>query len=157
MIICGTGHRPNKLGGYGAAASDRLMLLARDWIICYKPEHVISGGALGWDQALAWACVFTSTPYTLALPFRGFESMWPRESQKKLGELVDTATNVNYICDDGYAAWKMQKRNEAMVDRADQILAMWDGSSGGTANCIRYAEKQNKPIVNLYETWRSKN
>jgi hypothetical protein len=31
------------------------------------------------------------------------------------------------------------------------VLAYWDGSSGGTANCIKYAEKKKKPIINLFE------
>lgn len=29
----------------------------------------------------------------------------------------------------------MQKRNEYMVDLADKVVAVWDGSKGGTDNC----------------------
>jgi uncharacterized phage-like protein YoqJ len=43
----------------------------------------------------------------------------------------------------------MQIRNEWMVDRADQVIAIWDGTSGGTANCVEYATKMNKPILRI--------
>ena len=34
-----------------------------------------------------------------------------------------------------------------MVDNADKVIAVWDGSKGGTYNCVKYAEKQNKEII----------
>lgn len=51
MIICATGHRPNKLGGYGRDVYARLVKLAYDYLAVQKPDAVISGMALGWDQA----------------------------------------------------------------------------------------------------------
>ena len=41
------------------------------------------------------------------------------------------------------------KRNEVMVDLADQILVVWDGKSRGTAHTINDARKKNKPITLL--------
>jgi uncharacterized phage-like protein YoqJ len=41
----------------------------------------------------------------------------------------------------------MQKRNEWMVDHADAVIAVWDGSPSGTANCIGYARKKRRPIL----------
>jgi len=41
----------------------------------------------------------------------------------------------------------MQKRNEYMVDNADIVIAVWDGTKGGTCNCVRYAKKLGKDIV----------
>jgi uncharacterized phage-like protein YoqJ len=158
MIICGTGHRPNKLGGYGSEVADRLFMTARDFLISRQVygqsvTEVISGGALGWDQALAWAAVYEDIPLTLALPFPGFHSKWPSQSQEGLELLVSKADQVIYVCDAGYAPWKMQKRNEWMVDQADKVLALWDGSPGGTANCVAYANKVKKPIINLWEVY----
>jgi len=38
-----------------------------------------------------------------------------------------------------------------MVDRAECVLAWSDGSlTGGTANCVRYAEKRHRQLVNIY-------
>ena len=39
------------------------------------------------------------------------------------------------------------KRNESMVDIADAVLVIWDGSSKGTQYTINYAKKKNKPIT----------
>ena len=40
------------------------------------------------------------------------------------------------------------KRNETMVDIADEVLVIWDGKSKGTAYTIQYAQKQNKKLNN---------
>ena len=41
------------------------------------------------------------------------------------------------------------KRNEKMVDICDEVLAVWDGKSRGTAHTIRYAKKQGKAVTVL--------
>lgn len=158
MIIAGTGHRPNKLGGYSEAAADNLIGISRDWLVKqqYKAnfvQRVISGGALGWDQALAWGAVSEKIPLTLALPFPQFQSMWPKASQEELEHLVSHADKVVYVCDEGYAPWKMQERNQWMVDHCDTVLAMWNGTDGGTHNCIKYANRTGKPITNLWSEY----
>lgn len=157
MIVCGTGHRPTKLGGYGNDVADKLYDVAYDWLSdrVNDIELVISGGALGWDQALAHAALSAEIPLVMALPFKGFESKWPKSSQDFLHELMQSA-KIEYVCEEGYAPWKMQKRNEWMVDHADTVLALWDGSSGGTGNCIAYANKVGKPIVNLWEMYNGR-
>ena len=38
------------------------------------------------------------------------------------------------------------KRNEEMVDIADEILVIWDGTSKGAKHTISYAKKINKPL-----------
>ena len=58
MIIAGTGHRPNKLGGYGRYVFMRLVTVATRWMeeqldAGKEIEYGISGMAIGFDQALA--------------------------------------------------------------------------------------------------------
>lgn len=156
MIVCGTGHRPNKLGGYGKEAFDNLVTLAHMYLCAGNPvDEVISGGALGWDQALATASIQLSIPTVLALPFPGFEDRWPKESRDYLYGLMTRAYIVKFVCEPGYAGWKMQERNKWMVDHSDLVLALWDGSTGGTGNCIQYAKKVGKPITNLWEIYEN--
>ena len=38
------------------------------------------------------------------------------------------------------------KRNEMMVDVADEVLIIWDGKSRGTKHTADYAEKKNKKV-----------
>ena len=44
------------------------------------------------------------------------------------------------------------KRNRYIVDHADRIVAVFDGKRGGTAQTVRYAEKQGKQLVRLSPT-----
>ena len=153
MIVAGTGHRPNKLGGYGKEAATKVVDTAVDWLAINRPTKVISGGALGWDQALAAAASIVEIPYVMALPFFNLGAKWPKESAAYLDYLCEGAADVIFVCEPGYAPWKMQKRNEWMVDNCDTVLALWNGTSGGTANCVAYAEKMGKPIINLWENY----
>lgn len=151
MIIAGTGHRPNKLGGYGVEAFNKLVKIAEDYIksLDIKPT-IISGMALGWDQALAQAAINMECNLIAYIPFEGQEAMWPKKSQTYYKYLLDKCNNKVYCSNPGYSARKMQKRNEDMVDNCDIVLALYDGTVGGTYNCIKYATKQKKEIVNLF-------
>jgi uncharacterized phage-like protein YoqJ len=153
VIICGTGHRPSKIGGYGEAARALLVNVAGEWLHNNKPDKVITGMALGWDWALGAAAFNCEIPFIAAVPFEGQELKWPIQSQRDYHGLIKDASQVVYVCDPGYAAWKMQKRNEWMVDNSDAVLALWNGSDGGTANCVRYAAKQGKPIFNVWDEY----
>ena len=53
------------------------------------------------------------------------------------------------VSEEEYKPWLMQKRNEYMVDLADKVIAVWDSSKGGTANCVKYAEKVGKEIIRI--------
>lgn len=150
-VLAGTGHRPPKLGGYGNDTFAGLTGLARDMLEEMAPDRVISGMALGWDQALAWAAEQECIPFVAAIPFRGYCDRWPASSKDRYESLLSSASEVEYVCEPGYAPWKMQKRNEWMVDKCDVLLAMWDGSTGGTANCIDYARRRGTRIVNCWD------
>ena len=49
----------------------------------------------------------------------------------------------------GYSVFKMQLRNEWMVDHCDKLIAIFnqDETSGGTFNCVQYARSKNKDII----------
>lgn len=153
MIVAGTGHRPSKLGGYDVATSKRLVDLAGNFLRREKPDKVISGMALGWDQALAWAAFDLDIPFIAAISFDGQESRWSSVDQQWFVDLLELAEEVVHTSEPGYAVWKMQHRNKWMVDNADHVVALWDGSTGGTANCIKYAERVGKPITNLWSEY----
>lgn len=157
MIICGTGHRPDKLGGYGDEVFNKLVSVAREYFTAEGYiKKVISGGALGWDQAIAQAAIDLNIPLALALPFPDFDSRWPEKSRAFLGQLSGQAEEVHFVCEAGYAPWKMQQRNEWMVDNAEGVVALWNGTNGGTGNCIKYATKVGKPIINLWESYNAR-
>lgn len=153
MIIAGTGHRPDKLGGYGEITAKKALDVASQYLEQNKPDVVISGMALGWDQALAVAAIMQKIEIWAYIPFMGQEAVWPPKAKELYAWIHDHCNYVHFVCDPGYAAWKMQKRNELMVDHADRVVALWNGTSGGTANCIAYAQKKHKPIINLWDEY----
>lgn len=155
MIIAATGHRPDKISsdGYGAETSRRLHRLATDSLKDLAPEKVISGMALGWDQAVAHAAIDLDIPVLAAIPHEGHESRWPFASQKRYHAILKHCDEVVLVTDGPYAAWKMQIRNQFMVDRANVLLALWNGGPGGTANCVNYARKHKVEVVNLWGRW----
>lgn len=103
--------------------------------------------ALGVDTLAAEVCLENNIPLVAAIPFKGQENIWPKESREKYYSILEQCEYVEYICDPGYAPWKMNRRNEWMVDHSNKLIAVFDGSKGGTFNCIQYALKKKKEIV----------
>lgn len=158
MIISGTGHRPNKLfksNYYSLENRIKLKEFAKDKICEIRPRVtlVISGMAQGWDWALAEAAVELNIPFDAYIPFTGQESRWPKHTQEEYRNLLDKARNIKNIGGEGYAVYKMQNRNIAMVDDCESVLALWNGTKGGTGNCIDYAKSINKDIINIWDDW----
>jgi uncharacterized phage-like protein YoqJ len=154
MILCGTGHRPNKLGGYGSDVVDRLLILIEESLNRIKPDIVISGMAIGFDIALAQSSINLGISLVAAIPFVGQEKIWPVESQLLYQYLISQAHKVHVVCSGDYDPSKMKIRNKWMVDHSDEVLALYDGQSfGGTKHCLDYAIKKNKKIHNLWEDW----
>jgi uncharacterized phage-like protein YoqJ len=149
MIVSFTGHRPDKLGGYKLPNPTYLHVCRQidKTLQEIKPEKIISGMALGVDQWAANIAIKLGIPFIAAVPFIGQEKAWPLPSQKIFNKLIERAAEVVIVSEGGYSAAKMQIRNEWMVDRADKVIAIWDGTPGGTGNCVKYAQSKSKEII----------
>lgn len=147
MIVAATGHRPEKIGGYEWDAPQRVWVRKRieRALIDLNATRAISGMALGVDQDFAYVCIELAIPFTAAIPFVNQECRWPASSQRFYDWLLERADDVVVVSKGDYAAYKMQVRNEWMVDHCDVLLAVWDGSNGGTGNCVTYAMR---PSIN---------
>jgi len=154
MILAVTGHRPQKLGGYGRPALERLYKVALQELSVPGPTKVLTGMALGWDTAVALACFKLDLPYVACVPCEGQEKLWPAESQERYKKLLAGAEEAIMVSEGPYHPNCMMDRNIYMVDHCEKLVAMWDGKeSGGTWNCIEYA-RTKVPIVNLYKEWK---
>jgi uncharacterized phage-like protein YoqJ len=149
MIIAFTGHRPDKLGGYNLPNSTYMYVCQQldKTLRELKPDKVISGMALGVDQWAAFVAIKLGIPFIAAIPFEGQEKKWPLASQTAYNTLIQKACDIVVVCEPGYAAYKMQLRNKWMVDQCDILLGVYDGTTGGTYNCIEYAKLINKQII----------
>lgn len=149
MTVAFTGHRPDKLGGYLVPNKIYNFVCSRikETLIELRPSKIITGMALGVDQWAANIAIELSIPFIAAVPFDGQERAWPDHSQEFYHSLLKNAEEKIVISKGSYAAYKMQVRNKWMVDHCDILVAVWDGSNGGTKNCVNYAESIGKKIV----------
>ena len=94
----------------------------------------------------------------VAQPFPSQSVKWPQDARRRYDKILQKAGRIVAVSDDPYAAWKMQKRNEWMVDNSDAIIAVWDGTPGWISNTVDYARGKGKPVlkigpVKLIEKW----
>lgn len=162
-VLCATGHRPDKLGGYSPTIELRLNTVAEWHLMNDTPGLMVVGMAPGWDQAVARTCAKLGIPFIAAVPFEGQELRWPAPAQRRYHILLSKAKEVKVISPGPYEQWKMFKRNEWMVDNSDGCVALWNGDhSGGTYDTVKYVERrqQARPdytFVNLWPEWEKLN
>lgn len=161
MTVCFTGHRPDVLGGYDREAplnKDVRTFLSSAIQRLYEKgcRKFITGGALGVDQWAAEILVERNdVEHTIALPYASYGENWPEESRKHLADLCSKSW-VHVVCEGGYAAYKNHVRNQWMVDRADLVVAVWNGAlKGGTASCVDYAKKKTKDFLRYNPTTKA--
>lgn len=168
-----TGSRPQKLWGFDLNHNKYIKLRERlrDEILNImnnSPEdkfHFITGGALGFDTIAAQVALKLRDEYPgiitheLAVPFEDQPKAWfakrDIDRYKIIKELSDVVTYVDRVEHyqrtkvpiGRYNSFKLQLRNECMVDKADLVIALYDGTKGGTKNCVDYAKKRKKEIL----------
>lgn len=116
-------------------------------------EVVICGGALGGDW-LAAEGVIEMRPALqlwLALPFAGYNSVWPGRVRNQFEARIMTwANRTIYVSSPPYSPQKMFLRNEWGVDHAAAVIAVWDGrTSGGTFRAVQYARGLGRPVYRI--------
>lgn len=107
--------------------------------------------ALGVDTIWAELALKHEVPLLCAVPCYNQHKRWPEKSQERYADILNHPLScLKYIHEGEYNDKCMQIRNEWMVNECDLLVAVWDGSSGGTANCVKYAESVGKPIIRIY-------
>jgi len=161
-VIMVTGHRPDKLWGYNYNSYNqpkeyqRLREKIREAIEASKAQVAISGMALGVDTIFTQECIELSQIEKIiaTIPCYGQESIWRNESKKVYYELLKNEKVMPYHVAKEYYNNKslLHNRNEWMVEQTKKcggiVLAIWDGSEGGTGNCVQCAKEHGiSPII----------
>jgi len=115
-----------------------------------RPDKVISGLAIGYDQLAAVIAFRNNIPVIGAIPFIGQEKIWPENAQETYRKIIAKCAEAVIVSGGGYEVWKLMKRNEYIVDNSDIILTYFSGVASGTKHCLDYAGKLNKQIINIY-------
>ena len=152
-VVAGTGHRPKYLPcGYDSEhpfineVKDHIREVIKD------ADIVISGLALGFDTWLAEVAIEMEIPLWVYLPFLGQAANWTINDREKYLDIRGKASRAIYV-QDHYSKDCFHKRDRAMVDDANRVIALWnpDIKKGGTYYTVQYAEKNKKPISNIGE------
>lgn len=155
VVVGVTGHRPPRLGAADTADPRRRWLREQLIIKLRKLGATLlwSGGAQGTDEDACRVAIHLRVPFYLALPFPGYDALWPAEARKRAHQIRSQARGVEYV-----SARRPRTRHEAtrlylepnvfLVRRVDHLIAVWDGGPGRTAHTVRAAE-----AIGLPWTW----
>lgn len=157
------GHRPQRLfpGSRNPYGSEEYALLrsfcrsALERIAASAAmESVLTGMALGTDQAAAEAALELGLPVEAWIPFRGMEARWPVAAQRKFSDLLSRCRSVQVVSQGGYSSQAMYRRNEQMIGAANAGAVIWDGRpGGGTWHGVQLLRQQRKIHWNFWTEW----
>ena len=116
-------------------------------------RHFLCGMALGCDLyfceavlALRESCPDVSLE--AAVPCPGQDRRWPPDQRARYRRLVE-ACDYETLVSASYTPYCMQRRDRYMVDHASLLIAVFDGTPGGTRYTMEYAMSRRIPIVDL--------
>lgn len=158
MRVSFTGHRPEKLNLYDE--NDPLCIGLKNKLAA-EIEELITNGADEFFTGMARGTDIWSAEAVLMLkekyPYIKLYAVIPCPEQTEKWNNADKA-RYKYIlgvCDKVYTACPsyskgcMMTRNKMLVEFADVIIAVFNGSRGGTKQTIEYARKKHKQVIEL--------
>ncbi len=156
---CFTGHRPEKLP-WGSDESDR-RCAAMKRALADMVEAAYSEGMRRFICGMARGCDFYFSEIVLALRSRHRDvvleaavpcpeqsARWRPEEQARWRALLEQC-DLETLVSQHYFSGCMIRRNRYMVDHSALVIAVYDGSAGGTRATLEYAMRQKVPFIDL--------
>lgn len=151
-----TGYRPQKLPFFGEddpMCADLKSRISREIEKLYENGAVefYSGMALGVDMWCAEAVLSLREKHpdvrlTAVIPCRGQENRWNPADQRRYHDILGKCDKVLCISE-SYTSDCMKKRNTALVDLCDVLVAVFDGKPGGTKQTVDLASKRGRKTI----------
>ena len=161
MICAFTGHRPERLpwGGNEDDARCRALktLLRRAVQTAYDRgfRTFLCGMARGCDQYFAEAVLAAKADgapqarLCALVPCPSQPDGWDAASLARYWALLAACDQVE-VLEASYSPGCMLRRNREMVRRAQLLISVYDGASGGTAATVRLAEQRGIEVLPLW-------
>lgn len=120
-------------------------------------DLIVSGGAEGFDELLAWRAYVNEIPYALYIPNPTYaDYYWKKHSVTGINRTEDFrdmilfAATTHYVCQSIYVNGEHSNfiRNKAMIDVADLMIVCSPITSSGTGHAYKYIlDKEVSHIV----------
>lgn len=156
---CFTGHRPEKLpwrlDERDARCAALKRSLTRELEALYRRgfRHFISGMAMGCDLyfaeaalALREACPEITVEGAVPCPTQA--QRWPEALRRRWRDILDRC-DLETMVQQNYDRWCMLRRDRYLVDRSAAVLAVFNGTPGGTQYTLNYAMDKKREILLL--------
>lgn len=160
MICAFTGHRPGKLPWGDREADPRCLALKVQ--IAQAVARARKKGTDIYACGLARGCdfYFFETVLTLRktdpllrleawLPCPEQADRWPEADRVRYTSCLRQCDAV-HVLEPTYSPGCMLRRNRAMLDRADLLISVYDGTGGGTGAAVAYAKRRGIPVDALW-------
>lgn len=154
-----TGHRENKLP-WGSNENDARCIALKEKIYdaveaVYSAgiRHFICGMATGCDTYFCEAVIALRSEHPeitieAAIPWEGQASRWNQAQRKRYYRLL-AECDYHTLVQKHYTADCMMRRNRYMVDSSSVIIAVYNGSPGGTMRTLLYAMRRGIQIIEI--------
>ena len=160
MVCAFTGHRPEHLPWKTDEADPRCLalktVLRQQVRALYERDcrTFLCGMARGCDLYFAEAVLDlqdagADAKLIAMLPCPSQAARWDARTLERYRQILARCDEVR-VLEAEYSPGCMLRRNRAMVDAADVLLTVFDGSEGGTAATIRYAKRRGMEIVPVW-------
>lgn len=156
---CFTGHRESKLPWGSNELDPRCVELKKRifdavWAVYSSGvRHFICGMASGSDLYFCEAVMQLrdereDVSIEAAIPWEGQSERWPPEMKKRYSRLTSECDYQTLVQSD-FSPDCLMRRNHYMVDSSGVLIAVYNGSPGGTRQTMLYAMRRNIEIIEL--------
>ncbi len=155
MVLAFAGHRPEKLPWGNDEADPRCIALKQQLKTALEVlagegyDTFLCGMARGCDFYFAEAVLELGLRLEAYLPCPSQADRWSGADRARQTALLLRCAAV-YMVEPTYTRGCMLRRNRSMVEAADALLTIYDGSPGGTGAAIDYARRLGKQVTGLW-------
>ena len=160
-----TGHRPGKLPDKGNEKSEKILrckhFLFMEIHKAYQDGYreFLCGMAMGTDLwcgeiVLALRPLCPQIRLHAVLPWRTQTQYWPPHWKIRHQRVREGADQVT-VLQESYTPDCFSKRNRFLVSRASRLIALSDGTSGGSGETVAFAREEGCEIILLSPTDRN--
>ena len=83
------------------------------------------------------------------IPCPGQPDRWPEADRKRYGVILQQCDSLA-VLEDRYTEGCMQRRNRWLVEHADLLISVWDGTPGGTGGTVLHARETGVPVLAVW-------